>query len=263
MEGLAETAYKEFGRVDVLVNNAGMSPLYDRIENVTEELWDKVLDVNLKGPFRLTAMVGARMAAGAGGSIIMVSSTSAIRPTANVIPYAAAKAAVNAMTGGFAHAFGPKVRVNCIMPGPFLTDISKAWDLEAFRERARTTMALGRGGTRGDRRRRALLRLGRVELHDRRGARHPRRGRLTRSPAADAAPAEVAPVRPGEQLDWAALEAWLTPRLAEMLPAARGPLEILQFPNGSANLTYLSGWAATSWCCGGLLSASSRPAPTT
>ncbi|HWN01974.1 MAG TPA: glucose 1-dehydrogenase [Candidatus Dormibacteraeota bacterium] len=146
VEALAETAYKEFGRVDVLVNNAGMSPLYDRIENVTEDLWDKVLDVNLKGPFRLTAMVGARMAAGAGGSIIMVSSTSAIRPTANVIPYAAAKAAVNAMTEGFARAFGPSVRVNCIMPGPFLTDISKAWDLEAFRERARTTMALGRGG---------------------------------------------------------------------------------------------------------------------
>src|SRR5258705_13366482 len=98
VEALAETAYKEFGRVDVLVNNAGMSPLYDRIENVTEDLWDKVLDVNLKGPFRLTAMVGARMAAGASGSIIMVSSTSAIRPTAGVIPYAAAKAAVNAKT---------------------------------------------------------------------------------------------------------------------------------------------------------------------
>ena len=74
------------------------------------------------------------------------SSTSAIRPTANVIPYAAAKAAVNAMTEGFARAFGPTVRVNCIMPGPFLTDISKAWDLDTFRERARTTMALGRGG---------------------------------------------------------------------------------------------------------------------
>jgi NAD(P)-dependent dehydrogenase (short-subunit alcohol dehydrogenase family) len=123
-----------------------MSPLYDRIENVTEDLWDKVLDVNLKGPFRLTALVGSRMAAGAGGSIIMVSSTAAVRPTANVIPYAAAKAAVNAMTEGFARAFGPSVRVNCIMPGPFLTDISKAWDLEAFRARARQTMALGRGG---------------------------------------------------------------------------------------------------------------------
>ena len=146
VEALAETAYKEFGRVDVLVNNAGMSPLYDRIENVTEELWDKVLDVNLKGPFRLTAMVGARMAAGAGGSIIMVSSTSAIRPTANVIPYAAAKAAVNALTHGFARAFGPTVRVNCIMPGPFLTDISKAWDMKAFEAIAARSIVMRRGG---------------------------------------------------------------------------------------------------------------------
>ena len=81
-----------------------------------------------------------------GGSIINVSSVSSIRPTPDVIPYSAAKAGLNAMTGGFAHAFGPKVRVNCIMAGPFLTDISKAWDLEAFNKRARETMALRRGG---------------------------------------------------------------------------------------------------------------------
>jgi NAD(P)-dependent dehydrogenase (short-subunit alcohol dehydrogenase family) len=146
VEALAETAYARFGRVDVLVNNAGMSPVYDHVNQVSEALWDKVLDVNLKGPFRLTALVGARMAAGDGGSIIMVSSTAAVRPAAGVIPYAAAKAGLNAMTVGFAHAFGPKVRVNCIMPGPFLTDISKAWDMAAFRERAANSMALGRGG---------------------------------------------------------------------------------------------------------------------
>jgi len=146
VEQLADTTYREFGRVDVLVNNAGMSPLYDRVEHVSEDLYDKVLDVNLKGPFRLTALVGSRMAAGDGGSIIMVSSTAAVRPTADVIPYAAAKAGLNAMTVGFARAFGPKVRVNCIMAGPFLTDISKAWDMDKFRERARTMMALGRGG---------------------------------------------------------------------------------------------------------------------
>jgi NAD(P)-dependent dehydrogenase (short-subunit alcohol dehydrogenase family) len=146
VEALAEAAYARFGRVDVLVNNAGMSPVYERVEQVPEALWDKVLDVNLKGPFRLTALVGARMAEGEGGSIIMVSSTAAVRPTAGVIPYAAAKAGLNAMTAGFAHAFGPRVRVNCIMAGPFLTDISKAWDMEAFRERVATSMALGRGG---------------------------------------------------------------------------------------------------------------------
>ena len=146
VEALGAAAYQEFGRVDVLVNNAGMSPRYDAVDGVTEDLYDKVLDVNLTGPFRLTALVGARMAAGDGGSIIMVSSTAAVRPTADVIPYAAAKAGINAMTVGFARALGPKVRVNCIMPGPFLTDISKAWDMERFRERARTVIALGRGG---------------------------------------------------------------------------------------------------------------------
>ena len=101
--------------------------------------------MNLKGPFRLTALVGERMAAGDGGSIINVSSTASIRPTPNVIPYAAAKAGLNAMTEAFALAYGPKVRVNCIMPGPFLTDISKAWDMPAF-ERQAKGFALRRGG---------------------------------------------------------------------------------------------------------------------
>ena len=146
VEALAEAAYAEFGRVDVLVNNAGMSPVYDHVSNVTEALYDKVLDVNPKGPFRLTSVVGTRMAAGEGGAIIMVSSTASQHPGANVIPYAAAKAGVNAMTVGFARHFAPKVRVNCIVPGPFLTDISKAWDMDDFNERAATTIPLQRGG---------------------------------------------------------------------------------------------------------------------
>ena len=146
VEKLAETAYREFGKVDVLVNNAGMSPIYDHVNNVTEALYDKVLDVNLKGPFRLSAMVGTRMTEGDGGSIIFVSSTASQHPGANVITYAAAKAGVNAMTIGFAKHFGPKVRVNCIIPGPVLTDISKAWDLEAFKKNAKATIPLQRGG---------------------------------------------------------------------------------------------------------------------
>src|SRR5581483_11805840 len=105
-------AYERFGKVDVLVNNAGMSPLYDHVSNVTEDLYDKVLDVNLKGPFRLSAIVGTRMVEGDGGSIIMVSSMGSFHPRSHIIPYAAAKAGVNAMTIGFAHAFAPKVRVN-------------------------------------------------------------------------------------------------------------------------------------------------------
>lgn len=143
---LAETTYAHFGKIDILVNNAGLSPIYDHVSNVTEALYDKVLDVNLKGPFRLSAIVGTRMAQGDGGSIIFVSSTASQGPSANTIPYGAAKAGVNNMTVGFARAFAPKVRVNCIVPGPFLTDISKAWDMEAFNRTAAKSILLQRGG---------------------------------------------------------------------------------------------------------------------
>jgi NAD(P)-dependent dehydrogenase (short-subunit alcohol dehydrogenase family) len=145
VDALADAAYEAFGRVDVLVNNAGMSPVYPSVEEVSEELWDKVIAVNLKGPFRLTALVGSRMARDGGGAIINVSSTGAVRPTGDILPYGAAKAGLNALTVGFAHAFGPTVRVNGIMPGPFLTDISKAWDMEAFEKRAQA-FPLRRGG---------------------------------------------------------------------------------------------------------------------
>jgi NAD(P)-dependent dehydrogenase (short-subunit alcohol dehydrogenase family) len=147
LEGLVDLSYEAFGRVDVLVNNAGMSLLYESLPAVTESMWDKVLDLNLKGPFRLTALVGSRMADGPyGGSIINVSSTGSIRPAPGMLPYDAAKAGVNALTVGFAHAFGPTVRVNCIMAGPFLTDISQAWDIPAFEKAAKASFALGRGG---------------------------------------------------------------------------------------------------------------------
>jgi NAD(P)-dependent dehydrogenase (short-subunit alcohol dehydrogenase family) len=145
-DALVETAFSEFGRIDVLVNNAGMSPRYPSLAEVSEALYDKVLDVNLKGPFRLSALVGTRMAEGRGGSIINVSSIAAVQPTPVEIPYGAAKAALNSLTLGMARAFAPRVRVNCIMPGPFLTDISKAWDMEAFEAAAKQGIPLGRGG---------------------------------------------------------------------------------------------------------------------
>ncbi len=146
IDGLVEAAYDRFGKIDTLVNNAGMSPLYPRLSEVTEDLFDKVVGVNLKGPYRLSALVGERMAAGSGGSIINVSSTAAVHPTPNSEPYGACKAGINSLTLSLAHAFGPKVRVNCIQPGPFLTDISKAWDLESFNKNAKKNIALQRGG---------------------------------------------------------------------------------------------------------------------
>jgi len=145
-DALVERVEADLGPIGVLVNNAGMSPLYPSLPEVSEDLFDKVLAVNLRGPFRLAALVGAHMAAGAGGSIINVSSVASLQPAPVELPYAAAKAGLNALTVGLAHAFAPKVRVNTLMPGPFLTDISKAWDLEEFAETARRFIPLGRGG---------------------------------------------------------------------------------------------------------------------
>jgi NAD(P)-dependent dehydrogenase (short-subunit alcohol dehydrogenase family) len=143
---LISFAVDQFGRMDILVNNAGMSPLYESLASVSEDLFDKVIAVNLKGPFRLCALAAELMNAGDGGTIINVGSIASSQPTASEVPYAAAKAGLNTLTVAFAHAFGPKVRVNGIMPGPFLTDISKAWDLESFDRRAREHIPAGRGG---------------------------------------------------------------------------------------------------------------------
>ena len=145
LDGFVVEVYARMGRVDVLINNAGMSPLYDTVADVTEELFDKVIAVNLKGPFRLSALVGTRMAAGEGGSIVNISSAAAIHPRPHTLPYAAAKAGLNALTVGLAHTFGPSVRVNAIMAGTFLTDVSRSWDPEVFARRAEG-FALRRGG---------------------------------------------------------------------------------------------------------------------
>lgn len=145
MDELVDRAYDTFGKVDILVNNAGMSPLYPSLDAVSESLFDKVIAVNLKAPFRLAALIGKRMIEGEGGSIINVSSTAAVHPAINAAVYGAAKAGLNNLTETLAQVLGPKVRVNCIMPGPFLTDISKSWDMDIFNEQAKTK-ALRRGG---------------------------------------------------------------------------------------------------------------------
>lgn len=146
LDGLVEAAYQRFGKVDTLINNAGMSPLYDKLTDVTEKLFDAVVNLNLKGPFRLSALVGERMVAAGRGSIINVSTAGSLRPTPDIIPYAASKAGLNAMTEALAKAFGPAVRVNTLMAGPFLTDVSKAWNLGAAEHNPFKHLSLQRAG---------------------------------------------------------------------------------------------------------------------
>ncbi|MEZ5947383.1 MAG: glucose 1-dehydrogenase [Hyphomonas sp.] len=142
IDRLIEAAYAEFGRIDILVNNAGKGP-YLPSHEVAENLFDSVMNLNFKGPFRLAAIVGHRMKQAGGGSIINISSIASLAPMPAVVPYAGAKAALNAMTVSLAAEYGPEVRVNAIAAGPFLTDISKAWSEEA---RETSDNALGRPG---------------------------------------------------------------------------------------------------------------------
>lgn len=149
-DALVERAYAEFGRIDVLVNNAGMSPPCPSHE-MSESLFDSVLNLNFKGPFRLASQIGHRMASdahgGDGGCIINISSTGALMALPGIVPYGAAKAALNAMTVSLSREYAPKVRVNTISAGPFLTDIAEAWAPE---RREKQPVALGRPGNPGE-----------------------------------------------------------------------------------------------------------------
>src|SRR6185369_4814873 len=108
-----------------------------------ESLFDSVLNLNFKGPFRLASQVAHRMSEGDGGCIINVSSSGALMALPGVVPYGSAKAALNAMTVSLSREYAPKVRVNTISPGPFLTDIAEAWDSQ---RRENQPVALGRPG---------------------------------------------------------------------------------------------------------------------
>ncbi len=143
VDALVNEVRDHVGSIDILVNNAGASPLAPSSIETSEALFDKVVGLNFKGPFRLIALLGAEMAAGRGGAIVNVSSLGAVRPLPVYAPYAGAKAALNSVTEAFAREFAPKVRVNAVMPGRFLTDISHAWSDEVRENR---TVALERSG---------------------------------------------------------------------------------------------------------------------
>ncbi|GGC43728.1 short-chain dehydrogenase [Novosphingobium marinum] len=133
IDAMVDRACSEFGRIDILVNNAGMSPVAPSSLETSEKLVDSVLALNFKGPFRLSALVGSRMAAGNGGSIINVSSVGSIRPAPEFAPYSGAKAALNALTTAHAAEFAPRVRVNAVLPGSFRTDVSRHWPADKER----------------------------------------------------------------------------------------------------------------------------------
>jgi len=118
---LIDASVTEFGRIDVLVNNAGIAPVPPSLLEVTPELFDKTIAVNLGGPLRLTALAAEHMAGG--GSVINISSTASLHATPFTVVYSAAKAGLNALTKAAATEYGPRgIRVNAIVCGTFHTD---------------------------------------------------------------------------------------------------------------------------------------------
>jgi NAD(P)-dependent dehydrogenase (short-subunit alcohol dehydrogenase family) len=120
-EALVHETVAEFGRIDVLVNNAGIAPVPPSLLGVTADLFDKTVAVNLRGPLRLTALAAEHMTSG--GSVINVSSKASLQPSPFTVVYAAAKAGLNALTKAAAQELGGRgIRVNAIVCGTFHTD---------------------------------------------------------------------------------------------------------------------------------------------
>jgi NAD(P)-dependent dehydrogenase (short-subunit alcohol dehydrogenase family) len=123
---LVDEVYARFGRIDVLVNNAGINPAPTPITEITSEYFDKLMSVNLKGPVRLAGLVAPRMGETGGGSIINVTTLGAYFGGPGVSVYTAGKAALTNFTRAMAAEWvGMNVRVNALAPGPFLTEMMK------------------------------------------------------------------------------------------------------------------------------------------
>ncbi|MCU1485935.1 MAG: fabG 14 [Actinomycetia bacterium] len=136
---LVEATVAEFGRIDVLVNNAGIAPVAPSLAGITEELFDKTMAVNLKGPVRLTGLAAEHMAPGS--AVVNISSKASTHNSPLTYVYGAAKAGLNSFTRAAAQELGPKgIRVNCIVCGTFMTD-SLAVSIPT--EEARANVAAG------------------------------------------------------------------------------------------------------------------------
>ena len=124
VEQLVEKAVEHFGRLDIMVNNAGIAPVVDFLD-VTEEMLSRVLDVNLKGAFYGTQAAGRQMIKqGDGGVIINMSSINSGLANPNVAPYAISKGGMNQVTSTAAVAFAPHgIRVVGVGPGTIMTDM--------------------------------------------------------------------------------------------------------------------------------------------
>ena len=127
LDALIERAYARFGRVDILINNAATNPTTAPLSQLTPELFQKVFEVNTKGPWYLASRLAPRMAAHGGGVVVNVISVGGLKPPALQGFYAATKAALNALTRVMAAEWAADgIRVNSLAPGSFHSDMFDA-----------------------------------------------------------------------------------------------------------------------------------------
>ncbi|HET7652170.1 MAG TPA: glucose 1-dehydrogenase [Acidimicrobiales bacterium] len=119
-----ERVVDRFGRIDVLVNNAGINPAHMSVTDMTLEYWRKVFSVNLEGPLRMSQRVAPVMRDGGGGSIVNIGTMAAYGPGPSICAYGSSKAALLNLTKAMAMEWAPwKVRVNALSPGPFMSEM--------------------------------------------------------------------------------------------------------------------------------------------
>lgn len=144
---LVAATLEHFGRLDVLVNNAGTTRVipHGDLDAATDEVWDRILRVNLMGAWYMTRAALEGLRRDGGGCVINMTSVAGVAPVGSSIPYAVSKAALNHLTRLLANTLGPEVRVNAVAPGLIDTPWTEDW--VAPREHWRATVPLGRSGT--------------------------------------------------------------------------------------------------------------------
>lgn len=145
-KALVAATTKKYGRLDILVNNAGTTRVIPHadLDAVTDDVWRRILDVNLLGTWYMTRAAVPELRKSGGGSVVNVTSIAGVRPTGSSIPYAVSKASLNHLTRLLAAALGPEIRVNAVAPGLIDTPWTKDWD--EVRRRIRATAPLARSG---------------------------------------------------------------------------------------------------------------------
>lgn len=119
IEPAVERAARDLGRLDILVNNAAWNigvPFTD-LDALTTEIWDRIFDTNVRGPFQLARAAASHMRAQGGGRIVNIASVAGVKPTGSSIAYASSKAALIHLTRCLAVALAPTITVNCVAPG--------------------------------------------------------------------------------------------------------------------------------------------------